>query len=153
MANRSSPKARLQVLKRLLEEGDASTQEELCEQLVSMGYEVTQSTISRSLRRLGAVKTIDENGQTVYRLIQSSGLPLAVETSLSDLVLGITHNGSTIVVKTTPGSASLVARHLDTYRPGDLLGTIAGDDTIFVAPKSLAKVGDTVSKMRASLNI
>ncbi|MBL7714929.1 MAG: arginine repressor [Bdellovibrionales bacterium] len=145
-------RARATALRRLLEEGDATTQEEICQRLDSMGFEVTQSTISRSLRKIGAVKAVDETGQTVYRLMETPVLPTIVETTFSDLVTDISHNGAMIIIKTAAGSASLLARHLDTHRPGDLMGTIAGDDTIFVAPKSLSKITDTVRQIRTSLN-
>jgi len=150
----SDPKARLAALRRLLETGAASTQDELREQLEAQGFEVTQSTISRSLRKLGAIKTVDESGQTIYRLAAVEPiLPPAVQTSISDLVLDITNNGSIIVIKTPPGSASLIARHLDHYRPEGILGTIAGDDTIFVAPTSIQTIDDTERAIRNSLGL
>lgn len=150
----SDSKARLGALRRLLETGAASTQDELREQLESLGFEVTQSTISRSLRKLGAVKATDESGRTVYRLAGVEPiLPPTVQTSISDLVLQIVSNGSIIVIKTPPGSASLIARHLDHYRPEGILGTIAGDDTIFVAPTSVQTIDQTERAIRESLGL
>ncbi len=148
----NEPKARLSALRRLLETGESSTQDELREQLEAQGFEVTQSTISRSLRKLGAVKGVDEDGRTVYRLAGPEPLlPPTVQTSISDLILSITNNGSIVVLKTPPGSASLVARHLDHYRPDGILGTIAGDDTIFVAPESVDRIEETEIAIREAL--
>ncbi len=128
-------KARTQALRRLLEEGELSTQEELREELEKQDFEVTQSTISRDLRRLGAIKGTDSAGQTVYRLSEESQQPIPIAAgSLQDLILQIDTNGTLIVIHTHPGSASLIARRLDQVRPAGILGTIAGDDTIFVAP-------------------
>lgn len=133
-------KTRLQALRNLLQKEGASTQEELREALERLDCEVTQSTISRDLRRLGATKMTDGHGRTIYRLIPEVVPALPFSESFSNLVLGIRHNGSLIVMNTTPGSASLLARHIDQLRSPDIMGTIAGDDTIFVAPVSLKKI-------------
>ena len=147
LASMTSTDSRLAALRRLLSEGELSTQDELRAQLASQKFKVTQSTISRDLRRLGAVKAIDANGQTVYRLPEEGAAPVVAARRLADMLLDIEHNGSIIVMHTTPGSASLIARHLDQVRPGGILGTIAGDDTIFVAPaagKSLKSVCEII---------
>jgi transcriptional regulator of arginine metabolism len=142
-------RTRLGALRRLLDEGSLSTQDELREKLEKHGYPVTQSTISRDLRKLGAVKAIDAEGRTVYRLPDDNAAPVT-SSSLQDLVLDIQHNGSTIVIHTAAGSASLVARHLDNARPDGILGTIAGDDTIFVAPAQTPKIQRTIEEILAS---
>jgi transcriptional regulator of arginine metabolism len=136
-------------LKELVRSGLYGTQDEICDELKKLGHNVTQSTVSRGLRRLGAVRAIDTDGKTIYRLGEESA-PL-MRASLKELVLDIASNGSIIVMHTTPGSASLVARHLDHARPGDLLGTIAGDDTIFVAPSSVQKLQKTITAIEDSL--
>ena len=140
-------RARLQTLRKLLEEGEVSTQEELAEALEKKNFSVTQSTISRDLRRIGAVKTISAVGEVVYRLPDELMLPSAppvLTSGIKGLLLSIEHNGSMIVIKTPPGSASLVAHHLDLTKPDGILGTIAGDDTIFVAPASVKKIASTM---------
>jgi transcriptional regulator of arginine metabolism len=148
----SEAKERLALLRKLLEDGEASTQEELREKLKKQGYDVNQSTVSRMLKRLGAIKAVDEEGVTVYRHAPEEIAPMSVQTAISDLVTDLTHNGSIIVVRTTPGSASLVARHLDHYKPGGILGTIAGDDTIFVAPPAVSQIGKAVREIRESFH-
>jgi transcriptional regulator of arginine metabolism len=142
-------RTRLGALRKLLDEGMLSTQDELRGKLEKQGYPVTQSTISRDLRKLGAVKAIDAEGRTVYRLPEAEAAPVT-SSSLQDLVLDIQHNGSVIVIHTTAGSASLVARHLDHARPDGILGTIAGDDTIFVAPAQTGKIQHTMQEILAS---
>jgi transcriptional regulator of arginine metabolism len=143
-------KSRLQALRRLLEKGKSNTQEELREQLEKMDFVITQSTVSRDLRRIGAIRMTDGEGRTVY------GLPLEAPPapfveSLADLVRSIRHNGAVIVVQTTPGSASLVARHIDSMRTDEILGTIAGDDTIFIAPQSSRKLDELVKRIEHSM--
>ena len=151
-ASLATSSQRQAALKRLLETGVAATQEELVEHLAAMGHEVTQSTISRSLRRLGAVKIKDSDGRIVYRLPTDAALPLPVQASLNDLITSMAANESMIVIFTAPGSASLVARHLDHYRPAGILGTLAGDDTIFVAPSSCREIPQTMQAIRESLS-
>lgn len=142
---------RLDVLCELLRQGEASTQEELCKALKQRKLVVTQSTVSRDLRRIGAVKTVDADGQTVYKLPEERILiPQAVSHSLGGLLLDIQSNESMIVLHTSPGSASLVARHIDSLRSQlGILGTIAGDDTIFIAPKSVKKISELIKKISA----
>ena len=138
---------RLNLLRRLLTESEIGTQEELVEELRRQKFTVTQSTVSRDLRRLGVVKTVDPTGRTVYRLPDdaSMGAPLPLASNLGNLITDIEHNGSMIVIHTSPGSASLLARQLDHTRPEGMLGTIAGDDTIFVAPHSPRRIEATIA--------
>lgn len=145
----TDPKARIAALKRLLENEEASTQDELREQLEQLDFVVNQSTVSRDLRRLGAIKSTDSEGRTTYR-ISNESTTMHVK-SLTDLVRGVYHNGAMIVVKTDPGSASLIARHIDNLRSDDILGTIAGDDTIFVSPASIKKIASLAAQIEDSL--
>ncbi|MBX3020067.1 MAG: arginine repressor [Bdellovibrionales bacterium] len=138
------PMNRLSALRELLAEGRISTQEELVEELRAQKFVVTQSTISRDLGRLSAVKTRDASGRVIYKLPEDVMASVPVNTDLKGLLIDISHNGSLIVVHTTPGSANLLARQIDTSKPEGILGTIAGDDTIFVAPSSAKRIGETV---------
>lgn len=132
-SGRSEPEERVEALRRLLLTGRIGSQDELRRSLTDQGFDVTQSTISRDLRRLGAVRAVNSAGDSVYRLPDEAPMPTRAG-SIRDLVLSVASNGAIVVVRTTPGSASLVARHLDQTNPdGVILGTIAGDDTIFVA--------------------
>ena len=142
-------KSRLEALRELLNQGKLSTQDELREELEAQEFSVTQSTISRDLRRLGAVRAVDSNGQTVYRLSDEVAAPVPT-TALRELVVEIATNEMMIVIHTTPGSASLIARHLDHYKPGGILGTLAGDDTIFVAPASVKNIRATIKAIEES---
>ncbi len=141
---------RLSALRRLLESGKNSTQEELREMLESKGHDVNQSTISRDLRKIGAIKGTDNKGRTVYRLSENASEATFVSQSVPDLITNISSNDSMIVIHTSPGSASLVARHLDINRPANILGTIAGDDTIFVAPAKEFTIKQTIAAIKES---
>lgn len=146
-------KERLKILRDLLREGTLSTQDELCEKLEKKGLSVTQSTVSRDLRKVGAVKVLDPEGRTVYRLAEEEFEPVTVSTSFNDLVHSIDCNDSLIVIRTSVGSASLVARHLDRSQPGDILGTLAGDDTIFVAPGKKKSTHATLKILRQTFGL
>ena len=141
---------RLNALKQLLREGLASTQDELCKALKKQKYQVTQSTVSRDLRRVGAIKTTDSDGEIMYCLPEiSKSLPLDVSDALGPMLLDIQHNESMVVLHTTPGSANLVARHLDSLKDYlEILGSIAGDDTIFVAPGKIKNISEIIGKIR-----
>ena len=146
---RSETQLRLLALRKLVRDGDASTQEEICEALRKQDFDVTQSTVSRDLRRIGAVKIVSPEGKAVFHLPEElSGLQQRVSHDLTGLVTEIKSNETMIVLHTMPGSASLVARHLDNMRDDlGILGTIAGDDTIFVTPISTKKIALIVRKI------
>lgn len=141
----------LKDLKNLLLKDVAATQESICANLDAKGHQVTQSKVSRMLRKLNAIKSKNEQGEMVYRLPHDS-LPPPVDTTLSELVINIQVNESLIVIKTSPGAASLIARILDNKKC-QILGTIAGDDTIFIAPNSVKTIKHSLSLIYDFLNI
>lgn len=136
--NKSESELRLSALRSLLREGEASTQEDLCEALRKKKFDVTQSTVSRDLRKIGAVKTTDHLDEIYYTLPEEIvALPRVLGHNLNGLLIDIEYNESMIILHTTPGSASLLARHIDSMRKElKIIGSIAGDDTIFIAPAS-----------------
>ena len=128
--------ARQEAIRRLIRAHTVATQEELGALLTEEGFDVTQATLSRDLAQLGAMRVSLPEGGTVYGLEDapppSSEARLA---ELGELILSVEDNEQLVVVRTRPGSASLVAVAIDQARLAECLGTIAGDDTIFVAPK------------------
>lgn len=142
---------RLLVLRQLIREGEASTQEELCNALKRKKFDVTQSTVSRDLRRIGAVKATNEQGEIIYRLPEHHTVQLArASHDVSQLVVAIRSNESMVVIHTTPGSASLIAADLDRMRVSlGILGTLSGDDTIFVAPISTKQILKVEQKIKS----
>jgi transcriptional regulator of arginine metabolism len=141
---------RLESLRSLLAEGKLSTQDELRVKLEKQKFRVTQSTISRDLRKIGAIRGVNAEGMTVYRLPDAS---TAVDASVTaaDPVKNVQSNGALLVIHTLPGLASMVARHIDMRRSGDYLGTIAGDDTVFVALSEKGMRVDAVAQMKGLL--
>jgi len=140
MAAKKSSQSLVDALKALLMSRKATTQEGICVALEKHGYEINQSKVSRLLRKVGAVKVINSKGETVYSLPREPAPP-SMHTPLKDLILDIVSNEMLVVVFTSPGSASMVARVLDYHQTStEILATIAGDDTIFIAPKSVKNV-------------
>jgi transcriptional regulator of arginine metabolism len=116
---------------RLLRARRIGTQEELLDALRAGGIEATQATLSRDLAQLGARRVSRPEGGTVYELPDGAGDGLG---NLRGLVSEVACNASLVVIRTHPGSAPAIARAIDLAELPDVLGTIAGDDTIFVAP-------------------
>jgi len=147
---------RLLLIKNLLLSGEATTQESIQQFLKQKKFKVNQSTVSRDLKRLGAIRALDQDGQAVYRLAESMNsapIPQNLLGSLSSLVLGIEFNDYNIVLKTSPGSAALIARHIDSSRIDGVIGTIAGDDTIFIAVKKPIYTAKIVQLLKSGLGI
>ncbi len=124
-------------------------QEELRNELYKQGFDVTQSTISRALKKLGAVRAYDEQKEAYYILPPDDSLP-SVDATIVDLVTDIVANETVIVVSTKPGSASLIARHID-FNAETVIGTIAGDDCILVIPQSIKKIAAALHEVRELL--
>lgn len=138
-------------LKGFLLEGATKTQEEICRVLKKRGYLVNQTKISRLLRRLGVAKVKNEYGEVVYWLPKELPPPEPI-ASINNLVIGVVANEAMIIVYTSPGAAQLIARMLD-YRNKDneILGTIAGDDAVFVAPKSIKNIKTIMKNLKLLL--
>jgi transcriptional regulator of arginine metabolism len=139
----SETKQRRKLLRQLLLSGSGgSTQAQLATALAERGLQTTQSTISRDLKLLGAQRRTREDGSFVYRLesVGRTNFP-------AGMVLSVEHNESVIVVRTRVGRAPAVGIELDGLRHPEILGTIAGDDTVVVIPRSVARVGELASSL------
>jgi transcriptional regulator of arginine metabolism len=135
-----NPEALIEALRLLLIGRKADTQEAICSTLEKQGYEINQSKVSRLLRKIGATKVVNDRGQTVYSLPREPS-PLPINTPIRNLILDIAANETMVIIFTSPGSASMIARALEySQLTTEILGTIAGDDTIFVAPKSIKNI-------------
>lgn len=140
-------------LRKLLLEGKVTTQENLCDSLEKLGHSVNQSKVSRLLRKIGAVKSKNEQGQIVYRLPHEPAPP-TIADQLSTLLIDAVANETTVIVTTSPGSAQLIARVLDYHKKRlGILGTIAGDDTVFIAPVSIKKIKEVVAAIKKLLSL
>jgi transcriptional regulator of arginine metabolism len=140
--------ALIQAFKELLKQEQFSSQGDIVEALKSQGFDsISQSKISRLLNKFGAVRTRNAREETVYCLPAELGMPTA-KSPLKHLVLDIEHNDVMIIIRTSPGAAQLIARLLDSLSKSDgVLCTIAGDDTIFIAPTNVSMISVTMKKL------
>ncbi|HTL35836.1 MAG TPA: hypothetical protein VL326_22055 [Kofleriaceae bacterium] len=132
-------------IRSLITSRQVATQEELRSLLADRGHDVTQATLSRDLAQLGARRAAQPGGGTYYELpdVLRPATPL-----LADLVRTIDDNGMLVVVHTTSGAAQVVAGVLDRARLPEVLGTIAGDDAIFIAPARGISTARVIKKLR-----
>lgn len=130
-----------------------ASQEELGERLSALGFAVTQATISRDLEQLGALK-VRRAGQLSYVLPdQVRGAPgPRLAAVFRDWVRSIEPAGNMVVIKTPPGSAHLVGVVLDQSELLEIVGTICGDDTIFIACRGAREAGRLAEKLRSPVS-
>ena len=124
-------------VRRLIAAGGVHTQGELVAALAARGVDVTQATVSRDLAGLGVVRGF-RGGRLTYLLpddmTDGTGAAQArLRRLLADLPLEIAETAPLVVLRTSPGAANAIASSIDLSQWGDVVGTIAGDDTIFVA--------------------
>jgi transcriptional regulator of arginine metabolism len=121
---------------RLLENHAVTSQTQLVELLAADGVVATQATVSRDLEEIGAVKVRVPGGDTVYAIPELPKDRPAPEEQLrrvfGDWVVEVAQSGNLVVLRTPPGSAHVVASALDRANLDDIIGTVAGDDTIMV---------------------
>lgn len=127
-------KERLDMIRHILQTESIGNQEELLKRLENSGFRVTQATLSRDIKQMKVIKVQDEKGNYVYRLPDYSTFmqPAQEQTQHHPK---IEFSGNLAVVKTRPGYAMGIASDIDTHAPYEILGTIAGDDTILVIPR------------------
>ena len=141
---------RQQTIREILCSLTITSQEDLRRELGRRGHLVTQATLSRDLKELG-VSRIARDGHFEYSL--------PPEPDLSDLrpivgaeVVGIDANEYLIVIHTIPGAAHTVGEYVDVQKSRDIIGTVAGDNTLLVIPASAAKTAPVLALLRRLLN-
>lgn len=121
---------------RLLEEQPISSQGQLVEMLAAEGVVATQATVSRDLEDLGAVKVRIPGGTMAYAVPEHANAPASPDDHLkrvmAEFVVDVAHSGNLVVLRTPPGSAHVVGSALDRAGLADVVGTVAGDDTVLV---------------------
>ncbi|MFN8036062.1 MAG: arginine repressor [Acidimicrobiia bacterium] len=121
---------------RMLEEQPVSSQAQLVELLAGDGVVATQATVSRDLEELGAVKVRIPGGTMAYAVPEHAKERAAPEDHLrrvmGEFVVEVAYSGNLVVLRTPPGSAHVVASALDRSGFPDVLGTVAGDDTLLL---------------------
>jgi transcriptional regulator of arginine metabolism len=141
-------------LARILETHAVTSQVQLVELLAAEGVVATQATISRDLVDLGAVKVRVAGGETVYAVPEPTEARVAPEEHLrrvlGEWVVEVAHSLNVVVLRTPPGSAHVVGSALDRSGMADVVGTVAGDDTVLVVATERAggsKVARHISEL------
>ncbi len=127
-------KDRQNTILRLIGEEPISTQDDLIRKLRSYGYDVTQATVSRDIKELKLIKTVGPRGKSIYSINQSDLDQYSAQysTILSGAIRGTDYARNLCVIKTHAGMANAACAALDSMNKEGVVGTIAGDDTIFV---------------------
>jgi transcriptional regulator of arginine metabolism len=133
-------------LKAIITSRQIGTQDELVRALKQAGFAVTQATLSRDLKELRIARVNGPDG--AHYALSPEAEEQRLHPYLAVEIETITHNESTIVIRTLPGRAQGVAEILDSFHHPDILGTLAGDNTIFVTPKSTRRIGRLMKDIR-----
>ena len=138
---------------RLVQERPLSTQEEVAEALRGLGFDAVQTTVSRDIAQLGLVKVRGTNGRLVYALPGAADLDRLSEltAALRRWVVSIEPAESLIVIKTPAGYATPLADAIDVAGLPDIVGTVAGENTIFVAVREGGAAADIAAELHHHL--
>jgi transcriptional regulator of arginine metabolism len=144
--------ARHERIAALIRQADVRSQTELAERLALDGIQVTQATLSRDLEELRAVKVrgaylIPEDGERALRPAEQATSKLI--RLLRELLTSVDHSGNLVVLRTPPGAAQFLASAIDRTGLPDIVGTIAGDDTILVVAREMSP-GDGAGALLAA---
>lgn len=145
--------ARHEKIIELIQEFDIDTQEELAARLNEAGFKVTQATVSRDIRALKMTKVAGRDGKSHYAILEDSPGVLGDKYTrvLHDALTSIDVGQNMIVIKTISGMAMGVAAALDAMKWPEILGSIAGDDTVLCVAKTSEQAQYTKDKLKSIL--
>lgn len=138
-------------IKDLISSREIFNQTQLVKELKQKGINSTQATLSRDLMELGVVRVPTASG-SIYKL-SAIGDESTLKNRVAEEIISINGNENIIIVKTYPGRAQGVAVFLDRQSRLEILGTIGGDDTIIVIPKSIKKIKKIIEQIKTILGI
>ena len=124
----------------LIAEYDIETQDDLIERLRESGYDVTQATVSRDIRELKLVKTAMPDRRYRYEVAQYEGIEISTKyrNIIKETVIKVDYVGNKVVLRTYTGMAQAAAAAVDGMGWDEIVGTLAGDDTIFILMRDTA---------------
>lgn len=150
--------SRMEALKMLISSKELGSQEEVLQALEKEGFKLTQATLSRDLKQLKVAKAASMNGKYVYVLPNDTMYKRitkprsATEMLKSSGFISINFSGNMGVIKTRPGYASSIAYNIDNNETPNIIGTIAGDDTIFIVLKESASRDQVLDELSLIIN-
>lgn len=133
---------------------DVETQEELADELRAHGFQVTQATVSRDIKELRLSKVLGQNGGYHYAASEKNdnGLNDRLIRMFSDTVLTMNSAYNQIIIHTLSGSANIAAEALDNLQWPEILGTIAGDNTILMIVRSIEDVKPVMERLNGMMH-
>ena len=145
--------ARQTAILSIIEQNDIETQEELAGKLRDMGIVVTQATVSRDIKELRLLKVLSGTGGYKYATADKAehGLSERFVRMFKDSVLSVDSSKNIVVLKTLSGSANVAGEAIDSMRLPEILGTMAGDNTVFAVVRSDADAAETVKRFEEML--
>ena len=134
----------------IIKNQEIETQEELSNELKKEGLNVTQATVSRDIKELRLIKILTKNGKYKYATLngQDNILTDRLVKIFKNSIISIDYAGNILVMKTLTGSAQAAAAAIDAVGLEEVVGTIAGDDTIFLAIRDIDKMEDIIEHFR-----
>ncbi|HWR45222.1 arginine repressor [Sporomusa sp.] len=128
------------------------TQEDLADALSKHGIDVTQATVSRDIKELMLIKVPTGDGRYRYAFPPEQNIIMSqarLERTFQDSIVAIDYSQNIVVLRTLPGTAQAVAYTIDYVKWPEIIGTVAGDDTIFVLVKPMDAVPQVIAKFRS----
>lgn len=143
--------ARHSMIMEIIRNNEIETQEQLCLELLKAGIQVTQATVSRDIKELRLVKVMASSGKYCYAIMDAEKNPMLKRFMriFSETVISIVHTGNQIVIKTISASAGATAEAIDSLNWPEVLGTIAGDNTLLVIVNSAKNVKDVIDRFNS----
>jgi transcriptional regulator of arginine metabolism len=134
----------------IIDRNIVETQEELADELKKSGFNVTQATVSRDIKELRLIKVLSENGKYKYAALKEHDTMLSERLLkvFSESMLSIDYAGNIIVIKTFSGAAGAACEAIDVFDIKDIVGTLAGDDTIFVLIRDAESVEHVMERFK-----
>ena len=137
----------------LIDTMEIDTQEMLAEQLLARGIRVTQATISRDIKELRLIKVLSDHGTYKYATAERAEKNISdrMIRIFAESVVSMTEAENLIVIKTLPASANVAAEAIDGLNWNEIAGTLAGENSIFVAVKSRDMVSTVLARFHAMM--
>lgn len=145
--------ARQTAILELIEKNVVETQDDLAGKLKEHGFQVTQATVSRDIKELRLIKVLSDSGVYKYATVDKAeaGLKDRFINIFAHSVVSVTSTGNLIIIKTLSGSANAASEAIDSMRWSEIAGTIAGDNTIFIAVKDIESVPELQKRFNSMM--
>ena len=144
---------RQSAIREIIAERPIRTQEDLASALSERGFAATQATVSRDIREMHLVKSLTEEGE--YRYVQETrderGMDGRLARILADSVIEMDNAGHLLIIRTISGSAHVAAEAIDTLHLPEIVGTIAGDNTILVIARTEESIPNLIQQFSEML--